>query len=69
VGCTNLHDELGLALDDVVKDVEIDDGAQVVYVRYKKVLFPTGKEPVDETRVGDCIKQVTVAGRIPKPLV
>jgi hypothetical protein len=49
----------------VVEDVEIDDGAEVVHVGDKEVLFSRRKEFVNEARVGDGIVQIAVAGRVP----
>jgi hypothetical protein len=53
----------------VFENVLIDDGTQVVNVRNEEVLFALREEFVDETRVHDRVKEISVTGRVPRRLV
>jgi hypothetical protein len=65
----DLHKELGLGLDHVLENLVVDDGAEVVRVRYKQVLLALGDKLVEDARVEECVEQVTVTGRVPVLLV
>jgi hypothetical protein len=64
-----LHQELGFAFNKVLQDAEIDIGTKIVNVGNKDVLLAGGNEFVKQTRVLECIENVTVPGRIPIALV
>ena len=53
----------------VLEDVLVDDGTQVVNVRDKEVLLALREELVDETRVHDRVKEISVTRGIPRRLV
>lgn len=65
----HLHDELaalavGLA-DQVVQDVEVDGGSQVVDVGHKDVLFALRNQLVQQARVVEAGVNVAVPWRVP----
>lgn len=65
----HLHDELaafavGLA-DQVVQDVQVHGGTQVVDVGYKDVLLALSDQLVQQTRVVEAGVDVAVAGGVP----
>ena len=64
-----LHEELGLRVDEVAEDAEIDVGAEVIDVGDEDVLLPGVNELVEEARVAQGIKDVPVPGRVPLRLV
>jgi len=64
-----LHQELGLALDKVLQDTEIDVCTEVVNVGDEDVLFAGSDEFIEQARVLESIEDITVAGRVPLALV
>lgn len=65
----DLRDELGLGVDHVLVDVEVDIGTEVVDVGNEEVFLAGSDQAVEETRVVHGVEQVTVTGRIPEVLV
>lgn len=65
----DLHDELAAAVgglaDEVVEDVQIHGGTQVVDVGHEDVLLALGDELVQQARVVEAGIDVTVARRVP----
>lgn len=66
---TTAGTHLGLRRSHVFQDVEIDDGSQIVDVGDKEVLLASSEKLIYETRVGDGVKEISVAGRVPGGLV
>lgn len=66
---SDLHDVLGLGVDHGLEDVEVNDGTEVVNVGDEDVLLAGLNELVEEARVGEGVKDVTVSGRVPVRLV
>lgn len=60
-----LHDVLGLGLNHVLQDAQIDNGAQVVNVGQEDDLDTTLNELVEDSRVVQGLEDITVSGRIP----
>jgi len=60
-----LHNVLGIALNHVLQNTEIDNGTQVVSVRQENNLNTTLKQLVKDARVIERLEDVTVSGRIP----
>ena len=60
-----LHDVLGIGLDHVLEDAEVDDGAEVVGVGEEDDLDTALEELVEDARVVQRLEHVTVAGRVP----
>lgn len=60
-----LHDVLGFTLDHVLKDSQIDHGTQVVDVGEEENLHASVEEFVENTRVVQRFKDISVSGRIP----
>lgn len=65
----DLHDELaafavGLA-HQVVEDVQVHGGTQVVDVGHEDVLLPLGNELLQQARVIEAGVDVSVSGRVP----
>lgn len=60
-----LHDVLGFALNHVLENAEINNGAEVVSVGKEDDLDATVDELVKNTRVVEGLENVTVSGRIP----
>lgn len=61
----DLHHELGVGLDHVVEDVEIDGSAEVIDVGDKEILLTLAEQLIEETRVIKGLVQVTVTRRVP----
>jgi hypothetical protein len=59
------HNVLGLSLDHVVEEVQVDDGAEVVDVADKDVFLAAGDQGVEGAAVDEGIKDIAVAGRVP----
>lgn len=66
---SDFRDELGLSVDHVLVDVEVDVGTQIVDVGDEKVLLAGRDQAVEETRVIHSIEKIAVTGRIPEVLV
>lgn len=64
-----LHEEFGLAVGQMAKDLEVDIGTQVVDVGDENVLFASGNEFLKETRVAEGVKDISVTRRVPLGLV
>lgn len=64
-----LGDELGLRVDHVLEDVEVDSRAQVVDVGDEDVFFAGSDEAVEEATVVDGVVQITVSRGVPVGLV
>jgi hypothetical protein len=64
-----LHEELGLRVDEVAENLEIHIGTKIVNVRDKDVLLAGFDQLFQETRVGEGVEDVTVAGRVPLRLI
>lgn len=60
-----LHNVLGIGLNHVLEDAEIDDGAKVVGVGEEDDLNATLDKLVENARVVERFENVTVAGRVP----
>lgn len=60
-----LHNVLGISVDHVLEDVEIDDCTKIVNVGEEEVLNSTLEEVVKSARVVQGLEHVTVSGRIP----
>lgn len=65
----HLHDELAAfavwLADQVVQDVEVHGGSQVVYVGHKDVLLSLLDQLVQQARVVEAGVDVAVTGRVP----
>lgn len=64
----HLHDELvfvRFAAQQIVQDVQINGGAQIVDVRQEAILATLADELLQQARVLERFVEVTVAGRIP----
>jgi hypothetical protein len=59
------HNVLGLSLDHVVEEIQVDDGAEIVDVADKDVFLATGDQGVEGAAVDEGIKDIAVAGRVP----
>jgi len=59
------HDILSLSFDHVVKNVDVDDGAEVVDVADKDVFLAASDHGVEGAAVDKGIKDISVSGRIP----
>ena len=60
-----LHDVVGLGVDHVLQDAQVDDGAQVVGVGEENVLDAALEQLVEGARVVERLEDVSVAGRVP----
>lgn len=60
-----LHDVLGLGLHHVLQDAQVDNAAQVVDVGEEDDLDAALEQLVEDARVVQRLKDVTVAGRVP----
>ena len=60
-----LHDVLGLGVDHVLQDAQVDDGAEVVGVGEEDVLDAALEQLVEGARVVERLEDVTVAGGVP----
>jgi len=60
-----LHDVLGARLNHVLENVEVNDSAEVVSVGEEDNLNTTLEELVEDARVVERLKDVTVSGRVP----
>ena len=66
---SDFRDKLGLSVNHVLVNVEVDIGTQVVDVRDKEVLLAGRDQTVEETAVVHGVEQVAVTGRVPEVLV
>jgi len=60
----DLHDVLGLRVDHLLQDVEVDGGSQVVDVGDEDVLLSGSDELVEQSRVVQGVHDVSVTGRV-----
>lgn len=60
------HNVLGFCVGHVFEDVQIDDGAEIVDVADEDDFFTAGNQCVERSAVGEGIKDVPVARRIPR---
>jgi len=60
-----LHDVLGIALNHVLEDAQIHDGAEVVGVGQEDDLNAARNQLLEDARVVQRLENVTVAGRVP----
>lgn len=60
-----LHDVLGLGLNHVLEDAQVNDGAQVVDVGQEDDLDAALQQLVEDARVVQGLENVTVSGRVP----
>lgn len=65
----HFHDILGLLVNNALQDAEIDNGTQVVNVGNENVFLAGIDELVEQTRVAERVKDVSVSGRVPLGLV
>lgn len=62
----DLHQELGLCVNHMLQDVDVDGSSQVVNIGDENVFLASCEKLVEETRVGEGVVQVTVSGWVPR---
>lgn len=62
---SQLHDVVGLGVDHVLQNAQVNDGAQVVGVGQEDVFDATLEQLVEGARVVERLEDVSVAGRVP----
>ena len=57
----NFHDEFGVAVNQVLQDVQVNSGAEIVNIRNKQVFNPFIDQIIKQSRIVERFENITVA--------